>query len=110
MMEQTNLDKSFGKTLLTLGVASTEHKQYLNDQSSSFDDEAKAFTQDKEIIVADRIEVNVIIDLSRENGIPITSSIINDHDCDMETVDHAIVTSQALAKLREKTYGCYLPT
>ncbi|CAF2482463.1 unnamed protein product [Rotaria sp. Silwood2] len=109
-MEQTNLDKSFGKTLLTLSVVNIEHKENLNNQSSSFDDEAKAFTQDKEIIVANRIETNVIIHLSRKNDIPIPSNIINDHDYDMDTVDHAIVTSQPLAKLREKKYGHYLPT
>ncbi|CAF0982909.1 unnamed protein product [Rotaria sp. Silwood1] len=109
-MEQTNIDKPCGKTLLTLGVANTEQKENLNDQSSSCNDEAKAFTQDKKIIAVDRIETNVIIDLSGENDIPILSNIINDHDYDMATVDQAIVTSQVPAKLREKKYGRYLPT
>ena len=76
MMKQANFEPSLGTTSSAFIVENTEYSSNLNLKNRSIitDDEVKNLIQEKEIIAADEDETNILIDLTCETDIHISSS------------------------------------
>ena len=109
-MEQANFEPSLGTTSSAFVVENTEYGSNLNlkNQSSIADDEVKNLIQEKEITAADEDEKNVLIDLTCETDIHISSSIVTDHDYDMQTVVQPTARTQTSTKSSLKQPSRYL--
>ncbi|CAF0838331.1 unnamed protein product [Rotaria sordida] len=108
-MEQTNLDKSSGSTLLTtnININNFQGEQVLNDRFHLSVNDNKI--SDQGVVIIDEIETEIIVDSSNENRIHISTNLAMDHDYDMAIVDATTVTTDPSNKSSKKTIPRYLP-